>query len=137
MFSVPRFLKVFQRVKPDFFKMKINYFGAKAKDPSSDGVDKTKRSVSGGAATASDSEKREPGQQTIKVAKTSQSNQSSAQSSNPTTAQSSNTSASQQNSSEQNTPSNNTTDPKTQSNEGPNVLVINTVPGNRVRIFSF
>ncbi len=52
----------------DFLKIKMSSFGAKVKGDSD--VDKSKKSVSGGGATASDSEfKREPVQQTIKVAK--------------------------------------------------------------------
>ena len=74
MFSVSRFfmsgrmgLRVTKAIKGDFLKLKVSNFGAKSKD--TEGVDKSKRSVSGGGATASDSEKREPSQQTIKVAK--------------------------------------------------------------------
>jgi hypothetical protein len=75
MFSVSRFLlrggklsfRTLKSLNSEFIKMKVNNFGAKAKDP--DSVDKSKKSISGGGATASDSEKREPTQQTIKVAK--------------------------------------------------------------------
>lgn len=49
----------------NFLKIKTSTFGAKKEAD----VDKSKKSVSGGGATASDSEKREPSQQTIKVAK--------------------------------------------------------------------
>jgi hypothetical protein len=77
MFSVSRFLlkggklsfRTLKSLNSEFIKLKVNNFGAKAKDP--DSVDKSKKSISGGGATASDSEKREPTQQTIKVAKQS------------------------------------------------------------------
>lgn len=47
------------------FKYKISNFGAKSKD---EGVDKSRKSVSGGGSTTtSDSDRREPGRTTIKV----------------------------------------------------------------------
>ena len=125
MFSVSRFLmtskvglKTFSRgLKSDFLKLKCSNFGAKAKDPSSEGVDKSKRSVSGGGATASDSEKREPSQQTIKVVKpveqSAQKPQQAQQTQQPQQAQQS--------------------APKTP--EGPQVKVIKTIPGHRVSLY--
>ena len=76
MYSVSRFLMAGKSglkrnsnlLMKDFLKIKMSSFGAKVKGDSD--VDKSKKSVSGGGATASDSEfKREPVQQTIKVAK--------------------------------------------------------------------
>ena len=76
MYSVSRFLMAGKLglkrnsnlLMKDFLKIKMSSFGAKVKGDSD--VDKSKKSVSGGGATASDSEfKREPVQQTIKVAK--------------------------------------------------------------------
>jgi hypothetical protein len=116
MFSVSRFLlrggklgfRTLKSFNSEFIKVKLNNFGAKAKDP--DSVDKSKKSISGGGATASDSEKREPTQQTIKVARqTTQENTPNSTSSTP------------EKNAEHSTPA-----------QTPQIKVINSIPGNRV-----
>jgi hypothetical protein len=85
MISLSRFLfKTGSRLlnKPTLFKLQSSYFGAKVKDGSRSDkeVDKSKKSVSGGGATASDSER---GASTIKVKQSETKQQNEA----PTTSQ--------------------------------------------------
>lgn len=120
MFSVSRFLlrsgklgfRTLKSFNSEFIKVKLNNFGAKAKDP--DSVDKSKKSISGGGATASDSEKREPTQQTIKVAR--QTTQEKPQENTPNS-----TSSTPEKNAEHSTPA-----------QTPQIKVINSIPGNRV-----
>lgn len=86
MISLSRFLfKTGSRLlnKPTLFKLQSSYFGAKVKDGSRSDkeVDKSKKSVSGGGATASDSER--GAATTIKVKQSETKQQSEA----PTTSQ--------------------------------------------------
>jgi hypothetical protein len=113
MISLSRFLiKTGSRVlnKPTLFKLQSAYFGAKVKDGSRSDkeVDKSKKSVSGGGATASDSER---GVSTIKVkqaAQQAETKQQTEQTEGPTTSQLAETGG---------------------------VKRIDTVPGNKVRFF--
>ena len=122
MFSVSRFLMAGKLglklnrsgIFPQFLKLRVSNFGAKGKDSGSDKeVDKSKKSV-GSGATASDSEKR--AQQTIKVAKPSaQTTKETPQENTPRAEPTQQTQQAQQ-------------------TQTPSVKVIETVPGNRVRI---
>jgi len=116
MISLSRFLiKTGSKLlnTPTLFRIQSSYFGAKIKDGSRSDreVDKSKKSVSGGGATASDSEK---GTQTIKIKQAAQQTEGKVQvteehSETPTTS--------------------------SQSNEAGAVKRIDTVPGNKVLIF--
>jgi hypothetical protein len=109
MLSLSRFLiKTGSKLlnKPTLFRLQSSYFGAKVKDGSRSDkeVDKTKKSVSGGGATASDSER---AASTIKVKQAAQQT-------------------------ETNQPKE--TDNANQSTETGGVKRIDTVPGNKVKI---
>ena len=117
MISLSRFLiKTGSKLlnTPTLFRMQSSYFGAKIKDGSKSDreVDKSKKSVSGGGATASDSER---GSQTIKIKQAAQQTEAKAQKT------------------EQQPEVNITTE---QSNDTGVVKRIDTVPGNKVLNYS-
>jgi hypothetical protein len=106
-----------------FFKNKVNFFGAKSKDGD---VDKSKKSVSGGSTT-SDTEKREPTQQTIKVqASTNVNNTTNNKKVEPVQ-------AAPQKETPKASPTQTTTSNTTQTK--PSVKIVETVPGHKVSFF--
>lgn len=113
MISLSRFfIKTGSKIinKPSLFRLQSSLFGAKVKDGSKSDkeVDKSKKSVSGGGATASDSER---GPSTIKVKQAAQQTETNQKETTASTTQ--------------------------QSTETGGVKRIDTVPGNKVKLMIF